>query len=89
MAEQVGFRDQYAGVHARGMLPQRPDPLAGFRDNLSAALALLETTPVVILVTLGRRRANRVTHAVEAARREVRRALEAMGPPGGASAGSG
>ncbi len=64
------------GVHARARPAPRPDPLAELRTDLAAVLALLEATRVR---GMGRRRDNRFAHAVEAARREVRRALEAAG----------
>jgi hypothetical protein len=55
---------------------ERPDPLGEVKRDLAAVLALLEATPVP---ALGRKRANRLSHALEAARREVRRALQATG----------
>ena len=54
----------------------RPDPLAELKTDLAAVLAVLEASPVP---ALGRKRANRISHALEAARREVRRALAATG----------
>ena len=71
-----------AGAHAREAPAPRPDPLGELRTDLAAVLAVLEASPVP---ALGRKRANRISHALEAARREVRRALEAAG----ASEGSG
>ncbi len=68
------------GVHARARPAPRPDPLAELRTDLAAVLAVLEASPVP---ALGRKRANRVSHALEAARREVRRALEAAGAGSG------
>jgi hypothetical protein len=65
-----------AGVHAQGMPAPRPDPLGEVKRDLAAVLALLEATRVR---GMGRRRDNRFAHAVEAARREVRRALEVAG----------
>ena len=64
------------GAHARGGPAPRPDPLGELRTDLAAVLAVLEASPVP---PLGRKRANRISHALEAARREVRRALEAAG----------
>jgi hypothetical protein len=52
------------------------------RDDLAVVLKVLEASPVP---ALERKRANRLGHALEAARREVRRALELLG----ASAGPG
>ena len=84
---QTGTR---AGVHAREEPaqrrqaapdpgPGRPDPLAELRDDLDVVLRVLAATSPVALVMLGRRKANRFSHAIEAAQREVRRALEATG----------
>ncbi len=73
----------HAGVRAREMPAQQPDPLGEVRRDLEAVLALLEATRVR---GMGRRRDNRFAHALEAARREVRRALEAAGA-GGAGPG--
>ncbi len=67
---------------ARGMPAPCPDPLAGLRDDLVAALALLEGRAVTALATLGRQRDNRLGQALEATRRELRRALEAAGAGG-------
>ena len=78
----IGGNDARPGVRAREMPAPRPDPLGEVRRDLAAVLALLEATRVR---GMGRRRDNRFSHAVEAARREVRRALEATG----AGAGSG
>ena len=63
-----------AGTRARPV--PRLDPLAEVRRDLEAVLALLEATRVR---GMGRRRDNKFAHAVEAARREVRRALAATG----------
>jgi hypothetical protein len=65
-----------AGVHARELrhkLAPRPDPLGELRTDLAAVLAV---SPVP---ALERKRTNRISHAIEAARRELRRALEAAG----------
>lgn len=67
------------GAHAREAPSPRPDPLTDLRRDLAAVLALLEATPVP---ALGRKRANRLGHALEAARREVRRALAATAAAG-------
>ncbi len=77
MAEQSGLsggNSAPAGTRAR---PAQPlDPLGEVKRDLEAVLALLQATwPPV----LGRKKANKFVHALEAARREVRRALEAMG----------
>jgi hypothetical protein len=61
---------------ARERPAPHPDPLGEFRSDLAAVLAVLEVSPVP---ALGRKRANRLGHALEAARREVRRALEVVG----------
>ncbi len=66
----------HAGVHARARPTPRPDPLGELRRDLAAVLALLEATRVP---GVGRKRSNRLGHALEAARREVRRALAATG----------
>ena len=66
----------HAGAHARGTPSPRPDPLGELRRDLAAVLAVLEASPVP---PLGCKRANRLSHALEAARGEVRRALEAAG----------
>ena len=42
-------------------------------------LKVLEATTPAALVLLGRKKANKFVHALEAARREVRRALAAAG----------
>jgi len=65
------------GAHARPA--QRPDPLDELRDDLGVVLKVLEATSPIALVLLGRKKANRFSHALEAARREVRRALAATG----------
>ncbi len=69
-----------AGALARETPAPRPDPLAELRRDLAAVLALLEATRVR---GMGRRRDNKFAHAVEAARREVRRALAATGAGSG------
>ncbi len=77
MAEQPGIIDGNSarpGVHARPA--QQAHPLDELRRDLTAVLSLLQATRTPVLA-LGRKRANRFSHAVEAARREVRRALEA------------
>ena len=82
MAEPGLFTGNNAPAGTRARPVPRLDPLAEVRRDLEAVLALLQATRPPVL---GRRKANRFSHAVEAARREVRRALEATG----ASAGSG
>ncbi len=69
----------HAGVHARRRPASRPDPLGGLRNNLAAALALLEGPAVTALAALGRERGSRLGHALEATRRELRRALATTG----------
>ena len=69
----------HAGAHARERSAPRPDPLGELRGDLAVVLRVLETRAPVALVLLGRRKANKFSHALEAARREVRRALEATG----------
>ncbi len=54
----------------------RPDQLGEVRRDLAAVLALLEATRVP---GMGRKRGNRLGYALEAARREVRRALAVVG----------
>ena len=84
MAEQPGLisgNNAHTGGRARPA-PQ-PDPLVELRRDLEAVLALLQATQVQ---GMGRKRSNRLGHALEAARREVRRALEATGA-GGAGPG--
>jgi hypothetical protein len=66
----------HAGVRAREMPAPRPDPLGEVRRDLAAVLALLEATRVP---GMGRKRGNRLGYALEAARREVRRALAVVG----------
>lgn len=69
-----------ADVYARETRPRpapRPDSLAGLRDDLVAALALLEGPAATALAAVGRKLSNRLGHALEATRRELRRALEA------------
>ena len=46
-------------------------------------MRVLEATTPAALVLMGRRKANRFSHALEAARREIRRALEATGARAG------
>ena len=86
MAEQAGLsggNDARPGVHAREEPAQQrqaaTNPLDELRDDLLVVLKVLQATSPVALVMLGRRKANRFSHAVEAAQREVRRALEATG----------
>jgi hypothetical protein len=79
------FTDNNAPAGTRARPAQQSDPLGELRDDLAMVLRVLETRAPVALVLLGRRKANKFSHALEAARREVRRALEATG----ASAGSG
>jgi hypothetical protein len=76
-------------AHARERPAQRPeagasaasaDPLGEVRRDLAAVLALLDATRVQ---GMGRRRDNQFAHALEAARREVRRALDATGAGAG------
>jgi hypothetical protein len=74
-----------APAPARETPAQRLDPLDELRGDLAVVLRVLETRAPVALVLLGRRKANKFSHALEAAQREVRRALAVMG----ASAGSG
>ena len=80
MTEQPGFRNQYVGAPARETPALRLDTLGEVKRDLAAVLALLEATRVR---GMGRRRDNRFAHALEAARREVRRALEAAGAGSG------
>ena len=65
---------------APARLAPRPDPLGEVRRDLAAVLALLDATRVQ---GMGRRRDNQFAHALEAARREVRRALDATGAGAG------
>ncbi len=65
-----------ADVYARETRP-RSDSLAGLRDNLVAALALLEGPAATALAAVSRKLSNRLGPALEATRRELRRALEA------------
>ena len=84
MTEQPGFRDQYVGAPARETPALRLDPLGEVKRDLEAVLALLEALLEATRVRgMGRRRDNRFAHALEAARREVRRALEAAGAGSG------
>ncbi len=88
MTEQSGLsggNDARPGVHARETAAQQPDPLGEVQRDLEAVLKLLQATTPIALLLLGRKRANRFTHSMAAAQREIRRALEAAG----ASAGSG
>ena len=82
MAEPGLFTDNNAHTGTRARPAQQPDPLGEVRRDLEAVLALLVATRVR---GMGRRRDNRFAHALEAARREVRRALEATG--GGSASG--
>ncbi len=85
MAEQSGLsggNSAPAGTRAR---PAQPlDPLGEVQRDLEAVLKLLQATTPIALVTLGRQRVNKFIHALEAAKREIRRALAATG--GGAGA---
>jgi hypothetical protein len=84
VAEQpglIGGNDAHAGTRARPA--QRLDPLGELRGDLAVVLKVLEATSPVALAMLGRKKANRLGHALEAARREVRRALEATGAGSG------
>ena len=85
MADPAGLSgsNTHTGAHARPA--PRPDPLDELRDDLGVVLKVLEaTSPVALVLMLGRRKANRFSHALEAARREVRRALAATGAGPGA-----
>ena len=84
MADPAGLSgsDTHTGAHARPAL--RLDPLGEVKRDLEAVLALLEALLEATRVRgMGRRRDNRFAHALEAARREVRRALEAAGAGSG------
>ena len=70
----LGGNNARPGVHARPA--QQPDQLGEVRRDLEAVLALLQATRAPVL---GRKKGNKFVHALEAARREVRRALEAAG----------
>ena len=70
------------GAHARETPALRLDPLGEVKRDLAAVLALLEATRVRGM-GLGRKKLNRLGHALEAARREVRRALEVVGAGAG------
>ena len=80
MADPAGLSgsDTHTGAHARPA--PRPDPLDELRDDLGVVLKVLEATRAP---GMGRKRSNRFAHALEAARREVRRALEAAGAGSG------
>ena len=84
MAEQAGFfaTSTRPGVHAREAPAQQSDPLVELRRDLEAVLALLQATQVQ---GMGRKRSNRISHALAAARGEVRRALECLGAGGAGS----
>ncbi len=74
-----------AGTHARPA--PLPDPLAELKGDLAAILVFLEATRMpVVMVLLGRKRGNRFAHALEAMKRELRRALAAT-DAGGAGPG--
>ena len=76
-----GSNSAHTDAHARPA--PLPDPLAELKGDLAAILVFLEATRTpVVMVLLGRKRGNRFLHALEAARRELRRALEAMGAEG-------
>ena len=80
MADPAGLSgsNTHTGAHARPA--SQPDPLAELKGDLAAILKFLEATRTpVAMVMLGRKRGNRFAHALEAARREVRRALEVTG----------
>ena len=79
MADPAGLSgsNTHTGAYARPT--PRPDPLDELRDDLGVVLKVLEATSPVALVLLGRKKANRFSHALEVARREVRRALAATG----------
>ncbi len=80
----IGANNAPTGTRARPA-PQ-PDPLGELRGDLAVVLRVLEATTPAALVMLGRRKANKFVHALEAARREVRRALAVTGA-GGAGPG--
>ena len=75
----LGGNNARPGVHARPA--QQPDQLGEVRRDLEAVLALLQATRAPVL---GRKRGNRFAHALEAARRELRRALAATDAGSGA-----
>lgn len=60
----------------------RPDPLAGHRGRMAEVLAALERLAADPPPRLARARCNRLGHALDAARREVRRAADALAPRG-------
>jgi hypothetical protein len=72
----IGVNNAHTGAHARPA--QQSDPLGEMRRDLAAVLALLEATRAQGM-GLGGKKLNRLGHALEAAKREVRRALEATG----------
>jgi hypothetical protein len=72
-----GVNNAHTGGCARPA--PRLDPLDELRDDLGVVLKVLEAPSPIALVLLGRKKANRFSHALEAARREVRRALAATG----------
>ena len=72
----LGGNNACPGVHARETAAQQPDPLGEVRRDLEAVLKLIQATRAPVL---GRKKANKFVHTLEAARREVRRALEAAG----------
>jgi hypothetical protein len=78
VTEQAGLS---GGNNVRPGTCARPalcsDPLDELRGDLAAILAFLEATRVQGM--LGRKRSNRLGHALEATKRELRRALAATG----------
>ena len=81
MAEPGLFTGNNAPAGTRARPAQTPDPLGEVRRDLEAVLALLQATRVPPV--LGRKRGNKFIHAMEAAKREVRRALAVTGAGSG------
>ena len=83
MAEP-GLSGSNTHTGARVRPAPQSDPLDELRDDLAVVLKVLEAPSPIALVLLGRKKANRFSHALEAVRREVRRALAATGAGPGA-----
>ena len=80
MTDPAGlFTDNSAPAGTRARPAQQPDPLDELRTDLAVVAKVLGATSPIALLMLGRKRANKVLHALAAAQREVRRALEATG----------
>ena len=82
MASFVELMAEFDAAAAEAARRRPPDPLAGHRDTLGEVLATLDGLLADPPPRLARARRNRLGFALDGARREVRRALDALAPCG-------